>query len=357
MDVSKGDDEQAYQMVRAVVLGHPEDIEAWTLLGDLIRRRINVVGGAWTDARDAYEHVLALDPQNGTALWTLDAIAAREGRRARSRFLDPASPPAQSEARHCRQCSRSTRHRHGRLGRAGALRRRPPRPSRQFRSGWQRVRHLYDGEPDRRAPSLAPDRGAIALASGSGIAHITLAKIELTNGRRDAANAELASAALLDPTTALESRAYFALSRLLEAPRGDLVALRDSVRHLSPVSPIPADDDGLAAMHRPVHRYLRLYLLGLLSARLRDEAAALRYAGDLERADSSTPGVHSRLVRRSRSARKSIACAADRRKRSPSWRGRGSGRRIRIMGHRGLAILHSPARAVREGRAAARART
>ncbi len=42
-------------------------------------------------------------------------------------------------------------------------------------------------------------------------------------------------------------------------------------------------------MHRPVHPYLRLYLLGLLSARLGDEGRRLRYASDLERADSSTP--------------------------------------------------------------------
>ncbi len=48
----------------------------------LIGRRVNVVGGSWTDARDAFEHVLALDPQNGQALWTLATIAAREGRRA-----------------------------------------------------------------------------------------------------------------------------------------------------------------------------------------------------------------------------------------------------------------------------------
>jgi tetratricopeptide (TPR) repeat protein len=46
----------------------------------------------------------------------------------------------------------------------------------------------------------------------------------------------------------------------------------------------------LFPVHRGLHRYLRLYLLGLLSARLRDEPAALRYVAELEVDRSSPPG-------------------------------------------------------------------
>lgn len=42
-------------------------------------------------------------------------------------------------------------------------------------------------------------------------------------------------------------------------------------------------------MHRPVRRYLKLYLLGMLNARMGDDRAALQYASELERGDSSTP--------------------------------------------------------------------
>jgi hypothetical protein len=48
-------------------------------------------------------------------------------------------------------------------------------------------------------------------------------------------------------------------------------------------------ENGLFADHRGLHRYLRLYLLGMLSARLRDEPAALRYVAELERVDRSSP--------------------------------------------------------------------
>jgi tetratricopeptide (TPR) repeat protein len=120
------------------------------------------------------------------------------------------------------------------------------------------------------------------------MAHVTLAKIELTNGRWNAASAELEALEALDRAAALEHRAFFALTRFREAPRSELVALRDSLRRWDPSS-ARTKGDGLFPIHRGLHRYLRLYLLGVLSARLRDEPAALRYVAELERVDRSSP--------------------------------------------------------------------
>jgi tetratricopeptide (TPR) repeat protein len=124
------------------------------------------------------------------------------------------------------------------------------------------------------------------------MAHVTLAKIELTNGRWNAANAELEALEALDAAAALEHRAFYALTRFLETPRSELMALRDSLQRWDPAS-ARAEGDGLIAIHRPAHPYLRLYLLGLLSARLGEASAALGYAAELERADRSSPvGVY-----------------------------------------------------------------
>jgi tetratricopeptide (TPR) repeat protein len=121
---------------------------------------------------------------------------------------------------------------------------------------------------------------------------VTLAKIELTNGRRRAADTELEAVKALDAGSALEHRAYFALTRFQETPRSELMALRDSLEHWDAVAAMKTDGDALLAGHRRAHPYFKLYLLGLLSARLGDEGAALRYAGQLERADrSSLPGA------------------------------------------------------------------
>jgi hypothetical protein len=45
------------------------------------------------------------------------------------------------------------------------------------------------------------------------MAHVTLAKIELTNGRWNAASAELAALKALDRAAVLEHRAFYALTR------------------------------------------------------------------------------------------------------------------------------------------------
>ncbi len=120
------------------------------------------------------------------------------------------------------------------------------------------------------------------------MAYETLAKFELTNGRWGAASDELDALAALDAGAALEHRAYYALTRFLHAPRSELVALRDSLRRWNPSS-TRTEGDGLIAIHRSAHPYLRLYLLGMLSARLGEPSAALGYAAELERTGRSSP--------------------------------------------------------------------
>jgi tetratricopeptide (TPR) repeat protein len=116
---------------------------------------------------------------------------------------------------------------------------------------------------------------------------MTLAKIELTNGRWAAANRELESAARLDAGSALEHRSLLALTYFLGPPRAELLSLRDSLEHLE--EPLSGTiGDGLIRIHRQVRPYLRPYLLGLLSARLGDDTTAQRYATELQRVDSSS---------------------------------------------------------------------
>jgi len=120
------------------------------------------------------------------------------------------------------------------------------------------------------------------------IAHVTLAKFELSGGRWAAASRELDALGALDAGAALEHHAFFALTRFLKPPRSELTALRDSLEGWNPSS-AREEGDGLIAIHRSAHPYLRLYLLGMLNARLGNPAAALGYAAELERADRSSP--------------------------------------------------------------------
>jgi DNA-binding SARP family transcriptional activator/TolB-like protein len=284
----RGDHTLADQRTRQILTVHPDDREGWLLLANLTLWKGHLLGRAWVDARDAFERALALGPEDADALWWLAAIAATERRLPdldsltdRLLRLDPA-PWFAGNARGQRAVMMGDAAGEARF--VAELRERPD-PWAQSSAG---VVTLTTGDlsAGRRLWRLITEprrsRGFRMMA------HVTLAKIELTNGRWDAASAELEALEALDPGAALEHRAYYALTRFLQEPRSELLALRDSLRRWDPSS-ARAEGDGLIAIDRSAHQYFRLYLLGMLSARLGEPSAALGYAAELERADRSIP--------------------------------------------------------------------
>jgi serine/threonine-protein kinase len=282
----RGNHKEAERQYRSVLTAHPDDVEAWSMLALLVSSRGSLAGYAWVDAREANERVLALDPQNAFALWHLATFAARDRRLTdldslTNRFLQLQPIPYYAgDIRGQRAVVLGDTAGVERF--VAELRARPDEPA-QIGAG---VVTMTTGDltTGRRLWRLITEpnrsRGMRVLA------HVTLAKIELTNGRWGAARAELESAGRLDPGTALEHRTFYALTRFLNVPPAELIALRDS---LDQWDALPGHaGEGLPAMHRSVRPYLKLYLLGMLSARVGEDSAALRYASALERADSST---------------------------------------------------------------------
>jgi tetratricopeptide (TPR) repeat protein len=282
----RGEHRLAEQLYRHILADHPDDVEAWDILAWIIFTKSPLLGLAWIDAREPLEHVVQLDSQRAGGFFMLSFVAAREGRRAdldwlTERFLrlDPSSEFA-GDVRGQRAVV---------LGDTAGL---------------ERFVADLRSRPDARAQrgaglvtvttmNLVVGRrlwGLIAEPSRSpgfqALAHVILAKLELTNGRERAAEAQLERAMALDSLSAFEHRVYYALIPYLETPRSELLALRDSLTRWQMGKP-PEGGDGLANLHRLVHPYLRLYLLGLLSARVGDEGQAQRYAVQLEQVDSS----------------------------------------------------------------------
>jgi len=283
-----GDYKQADRLYRQVLDANPDDLEAWSMLGALIGALGSLNGYAWVDAREPWEQVLKLDPRNASALANLAMFAARDRRLAKldsltERYLQVNPLPyfaANMEGQRAIVRGDSAG-----LERFIADLRSRPDLAAQLGGGittWT----TGDLVAGRRLWRLIaePNRSTGMRV----LARVTLAKFELTNGRWRAGSAELDSAARLDPGTALEHRGYYALTYFLKPPRAELVALRDSIERWNPAMASRAED-GLAAMHRPLHHHLKLYLLGMLNARLGQDSAALRYASELERADSSSP--------------------------------------------------------------------
>ena len=284
----RGDHRAAEQQYRVILATHPDDTEAWFMLGQFTISKAHLLGQAWVDAREAFERVLALDPGNLPSIFWLAGIAAREGRLAdldsltdRLLRLDP--QPDMAGIAHAQRAI-ALGDMAGEARFVADLRTRPD-PMAQVGVGlvtWT-TGNLSAG---RRLWRLITEP---ARSVGMRLrARVTLAKIELTNGRWRAAQAELEAAETMDAGAALEHRAYYALTRFLSVPDSVLIALRDSLRRWDPSAAVE-EGDGLYEDHRGLHRYLRLYLLGLLSARLRNEPAARRYVAELERVDRSSP--------------------------------------------------------------------
>ena len=138
-------------------------------------------------------------------------------------------------------------------------------------------------------------------------AHQLLANLEVAGGRWSAAEPEFAAAAA-HPDSALIGRALAASLPFLGVPKPALEAIRAEVEHWTPGSDVSSP---LPESIRPLTGHLRLYLLGLLSARLGAAADALRYAGEMERLPA--PAESRALVRDlGRTIRADVAGAAGR---------------------------------------------
>jgi tetratricopeptide (TPR) repeat protein len=111
-------------------------------------------------------------------------------------------------------------------------------------------------------------------------AHRFLGDLAVAGGRWTAARTEFAAAGRLGQSdSALVGRALAAALPFLAVPRADVEIIRAEVERWKPGSDVSAP---LPESIRPLTGHLRLYLLGLLSARLGAAADALRLASELE---------------------------------------------------------------------------
>ena len=117
-------------------------------------------------------------------------------------------------------------------------------------------------------------------------AQLFLAWLEVARGRWTAAKVAFAEAERMpEAPPVLVQRAIAATLPFLRVPRVELDSIRGEIEHWDPGTGVAGSDPGLAARLQP---HLRLYLLGLLSSRLGDRGAALRYAGEITGSDAPT---------------------------------------------------------------------
>jgi len=275
------DDRDAEHVYNVSVTQHPDDVDAWSYLGETRFHLTYVQGRSLTDARDPFTRVLELDPGNPNALLHLVRIAALD----RAGDLDT--------------LARAYLGRHPDADRAvevQSLLAFVHRDSAAEVAAVTQLAHAGDLALDAAARSVAafaqdmkgtervvplfaePKRTLFYMRRGRALA----ADLALAEGRWSEARVRLAALASVEPDWATE------------------ILARDATERLTPVSP-----EELAAVHEALLAWrihaattagqsnfqwsigeqpaLRAYLLGLVSVRLGDTAGARSWAERLDR--------------------------------------------------------------------------
>jgi DNA-binding SARP family transcriptional activator/TolB-like protein len=281
----RGAADEAERLYRSFLASHPDDVEGWYQLGEVLYHYAGARGHSLLESRAPFTRAAELDPAHtGATLHLLDLAAYEGDLSAFDSLLPRLKPEADFLLR--RRAVRAF------MGGAAAERDSILRELRRSSDGtvWvvanNLAMQLREPSDARRVAALLVEPARTPEARGLG--HLTLAHLEVALGRWRAARARLDSAALLAPAAALETRALFAAFSLLPTESAELGNLRDALTAFDPNTvPPPVSRHPAFTVHRDAHPQIRLYLLGLIAARAGDVDGALRSAGDLQRLPGS----------------------------------------------------------------------
>ena len=259
---------KAESLYVSVLRSHPDDGEAWFQLGTLRTAQGLQWGRPIDEAREAFEHALALDPDHPRATGVLSWLDGLEGHHEQAvarlvRFveLDQAGGPlfAATAVAFARGNEAARRNAISTLRRVN-----DPR----------RIHFAADFVAQRAGDLEGGIRAARVLTEPSrprgwrAFGHVRIADIEFTRGRQSAGWTALAKAARLMPIYGLHARVHVALSPFFHVPPAELADLRDAFADWIPLT----TRDSIR----------QDYLLARLTARLGDQAGALHRAAQIE---------------------------------------------------------------------------
>ena len=280
-------DPAAERSFNVAVTQHPDDIDAWLLLGESQFHLTFAQGRSFAEARAAFTNALKLDPGNPNALVHLARIAAAEGRAAEVDTLDRlylTLHPDADRALEMRALAAFMRRGQAERDSIGAalagagdvtldVAARGVAAFVQDLAGAERLAPLY----------LTPARQPLYVSRGRALA----AELALAAGRWGEAQRRLTPLAALDPDWAMELRARLATQPATPASPQELAEVRDEVLHWR-MQPPAAEEQSNFRGSRRWQPALRAYLLGLISVRLGDTAGARLWATELDRMPRAT---------------------------------------------------------------------
>jgi tetratricopeptide (TPR) repeat protein len=276
----EGRGEDAERIYRGVIEGHPDNLEAWLMLGETLFHFNPYRGRPALEAWVPFQRVLALDSANVHALIHLARLAATEARLATLDSLAQRYLVRYRGADRAIEMQALVAAAHGDQRASDAVAATTRRLDDIVAVGVLQAVLVYA----QRLEAAAGLAASFAVPSASPSPMLRygrrmLSDVGLFAGRWGREPEARPLGAVTDDAWRLESEALVASEPLFAVPRERVAALRDSIAALRPytaqarVTERPAPELGAA---------MQSYLLGLLSSRLGDPAAARRYAAELE---------------------------------------------------------------------------
>jgi serine/threonine-protein kinase len=285
--------DDAERRYTAVLAAHPDDLEAWLGLGDLLLHCNPYRGRSSREARAPLERAIALDPRHVSALVKLARLAALERRTEDlealvSRIL--ALSPDNDQALGMRALRAFALHQPEERRRVTA----ELAGARGLTIGIAFTDLALYGEDLPAVEELGRELlGVVRSPELRALGHLILAHVSAARGNLDAARDQLAIAESLDRPWALEVRGLLVALPFLAWP----AVLVEETRAI--LSRWDAGEATLSVslplvFHNGLHQHLRAYLIGLLSARLGDPAGVAQALEEL--AELPEPGGSEGLV-------------------------------------------------------------
>ena len=270
----------AEQRYGAVVAEHPDNVEAWYLLGDVLFHGNSCRGRSPVEARTALQRALSLDGTHVGALGKLARIAAMEGQDAaldlyvdRVVELTPASEQALTL-----QALRAFRR--GDLGELMRLGGRSPLGAHVRRRCRLADAALFSGRLDAVesiARELIP---RVPSAELRALGTLFLAEAALAQDRPDDARKDYEVAGELDPRGRSPCARCAPPPARFPAPRRELDSLQEELERWNAGAELPRVEPAADAARR-AYGHIRAHVAGLVAARRGDLAATARWTEEL----------------------------------------------------------------------------
>jgi tetratricopeptide (TPR) repeat protein len=278
----RGDTAAAETRYRTIVGSHPDDVEAWAQLGEVLSHQAYSTGRSTSESREAWERVLELDPNSVGAMWHLARVAALEGeteelKSLANRILE-LSPEGDRALEIEALLAYATEDRQAQEAVLNGLR--EVSDTVVALSAWAIA--ISGDRPEAFAEIAeiltAPSRSRAVRAQGYSI----MAYAELARGRWSAAKEYLDRLDATSEPLALEHRGLVLTMPIVPASESERRKLHQALSEwdASQVPPVGINSN-FFDMHDSYHQQFRSYLMGALEALLGDERC-LESAAELE---------------------------------------------------------------------------